>query len=167
MLLFIIFFPNLITPISHRITPRHQPKDEELFVKHMHLNNWPDYGVPKDPRSMLRTMDFIRDFNRGDDKRPLLVHCSAGIGRTGIILAVAIGTEEIVNKGKTDLTSIVTRMRKDRGGMLQTFEQYEFAYKYVSKGGLKCHVREGRIVGKKRKGGVEGDKERAREIDRE
>lgn len=104
-------------------------QEEEHFLRHMLLNNWPDYGVPKDPRTMLRTMDFIRDFMRRDAEHPMVVHCSAGIGRTGIILGVHIGIELLRRRGKADLNEIVKQMREDRGGMIQTFEQYEFAYK--------------------------------------
>lgn len=78
---------------------------------------------------MLRITDFIRDYMRRDAGHPMIVHCSAGIGRTGMILSVVIGIDLMLRQGKADLTEIVKNMRKDRGGMMQTFEQYEFAYK--------------------------------------
>lgn len=109
---------------------RLQWHDQEKFVRHMHLNNWPDYGVPKSTRSLLHCIDVIRDvLSRAPSTNPMVVHCSAGIGRTGIILSVLIGIKSFLKLGQLHMPAILRSLRCDRGGMVQTFEQYEFAYK--------------------------------------
>ena len=62
----------------------------------------------------------------------VLVHCSAGIGRTGCFLALAIGIKQLDSENMVDIVQIVCRLRKDRGGMRQTLEQYEFIYQVLA-----------------------------------
>ncbi|XP_071624574.1 tyrosine-protein phosphatase non-receptor type 7 isoform X2 [Heliangelus exortis] len=59
---------------------------------------------------------------------PVIVHCSAGIGRTGCFIATRIGCQELKDKGEVDILGIVCRLRMDRGGMIQTSEQYQFLH---------------------------------------
>ncbi|EGD77790.1 STE/STE20 protein kinase [Salpingoeca rosetta] len=109
---------------------RLQWNNTEKFVRHMHLHHWPDYGVPKSTRSLVTCVDVIRDImNRAEDDKPLVVHCSAGIGRTGIVLSVLMGVEVLLARQRLHMPAIVQSLRCDRGGMMQTFEQYEFSFK--------------------------------------
>ncbi|CAH8587894.1 unnamed protein product [Schistosoma rodhaini] len=59
---------------------------------------------------------------------PIIVHCSAGLGRTGCFIALCIGCEQLEKEGIVDVLKIVSRMRLDRGGMVQSNEQYEFIH---------------------------------------
>ncbi|VDQ00718.1 unnamed protein product [Trichobilharzia regenti] len=59
---------------------------------------------------------------------PIVVHCSAGLGRTGCFIALCIGCEQLKKEGQVDVLKIVSRMRLDRGGMVQSNEQYEFIH---------------------------------------
>ncbi|CAH8549087.1 unnamed protein product [Schistosoma mattheei] len=59
---------------------------------------------------------------------PIIVHCSAGLGRTGCFIALCIGCEQLEKEGMVDVLKIVSRMRLDRGGMVQSNEQYEFIH---------------------------------------
>ena len=102
--------------------------NEEHFVKHMKLKAWPDYGVPQSTRAVLRCLEVARDI-KARHTAPVVVHCSAGVGRTGIIIGVDVGMDLMLAGRRADLSKIVQNMRLDRGGMLQTFEQYEFAFK--------------------------------------
>ncbi|KAI1230882.1 hypothetical protein IHE44_0008314 [Lamprotornis superbus] len=54
--------------------------------------------------------------------------CSAGIGRTGSFIATRIGCQQLQDKGEVDILGIVCRLRIDRGGMIQTSEQYQFLH---------------------------------------
>lgn len=63
-----------------------------------------------------------------DPAGPLVVHCSAGLGRTGCFIALCIGCAQLRNEGMVDVLRIVSRLRLDRGGMVQTNEQYEFIH---------------------------------------
>ncbi|CAL8068630.1 unnamed protein product [Calicophoron daubneyi] len=63
-----------------------------------------------------------------DEGGPIIVHCSAGLGRTGCFIALCIGCEQLQAEGCVDVLRIVSRLRLDRGGMVQTHEQYEFIH---------------------------------------
>ncbi|VDD80288.1 unnamed protein product [Mesocestoides corti] len=65
---------------------------------------------------------------KSSPSRPIVVHCSAGVGRTGCFIALCIGCEQICNEGKVDVLGIVSRLRLDRGGMVENSEQYTFLH---------------------------------------
>ena len=54
---------------------------------------------------------------------------SAGIGRTGVFIGADIGMQQLEEEGQVDLLKIVSTMRQDRGGMVQTRDQYAFLHK--------------------------------------
>lgn len=56
------------------------------------------------------------------------VCCSAGIGRTGVFIGAEIGMQQLDEKGEVDILKIVSTLRQDRGGMVQTKDQYLFLY---------------------------------------
>ena len=58
----------------------------------------------------------------------LLSFCSAGIGRTGVFIGAEIGMQQLDEKGEVDILKIVSTLRQDRGGMVQTKDQYLFLY---------------------------------------
>ena len=60
---------------------------------------------------------------------PAVVHCSSGIGRTGVLLACDIGLQAFLQGNpKVDVLRIVSTLRQDRAGMIQTREQYRFIH---------------------------------------
>ncbi|KAL1123131.1 hypothetical protein AAG570_002219, partial [Ranatra chinensis] len=63
---------------------------------------------------------------------PVVVHCSAGIGRTGCFIAICIGVNQLLGENCVDILGIVCKMRNDRGGMVQTAEQYEFIHRALA-----------------------------------
>ncbi len=69
---------------------------------------------------------------------PVVVHCSAGVGRTGCFLAIYNGILQLLSEGSVDILGIVAKMRMERGGLVQTAEQYEFIYRYYISFHLKC-----------------------------
>lgn len=62
---------------------------------------------------------------------PAIVHCSAGIGRTGCLIAILNGIKQLANESKVDVLGIVCNMRLNRGGMVQNSEQYELIHKVL------------------------------------
>ena len=62
---------------------------------------------------------------------PLLVHCSAGVGRSGAFCTLDICVDELSDKNRVNLQGIVRRMRRERAYSVQTDEQYEFCYRTV------------------------------------
>lgn len=64
-------------------------------------------------------------------KLPLIVHCSAGIGRTGCFLAILNGIQQLRNNNNVDVLAILCSLRLNRGGMVQTAEQYELIHRVL------------------------------------
>lgn len=65
-------------------------------------------------------------------KLPVIVHCSAGIGRTGCFLAILNGIQQLRNNKTVDVLAILCSLRLNRGGMVQTAEQYELIHRVLS-----------------------------------
>ncbi|XP_008255008.3 receptor-type tyrosine-protein phosphatase R isoform X1 [Oryctolagus cuniculus] len=98
-------------------------------VKHYWYTSWPDHKTPDSAQPLLQLMlDVEEDRLASDGRGPVVVHCSAGIGRTGCFIATSIGCQQLKKEGVVDALSIVCQLRVDRGGMVQTSEQYEFVH---------------------------------------
>jgi protein tyrosine phosphatase len=104
-----------------------------LLVTHIQYVAWPDHYVPdvKSFYSLYKIFDEEREEKKNNSKEcyspPLpVVHCSAGVGRTGTFCAIDIAT----NTGKS-LDSIIKDMRKQRCHMVQTFDQFIFCHSYM------------------------------------
>lgn len=98
-------------------------------VKHYWYTSWPDHKTPDSAQPLLQLMlDVEEDRLASVGRGPVVVHCSAGIGRTGCFIATSIGCQQLKEEGVVDALSIVCQLRVDRGGMVQTSEQYEFVH---------------------------------------
>ncbi|KPI96354.1 Receptor-type tyrosine-protein phosphatase R [Papilio xuthus] len=71
------------------------------------------------------------DLSLENKSPPTIVHCSAGIGRTGCLIAILNGIKQLTNEQKVDVLGIVCNMRLNRGGMVQNSEQYELIHKVL------------------------------------
>ncbi|XP_007503106.1 receptor-type tyrosine-protein phosphatase R isoform X1 [Monodelphis domestica] len=102
-------------------------------VKHYWYTSWPDHKTPDSAQPLLQLMlDVEEDRIASSGRGPIIVHCSAGIGRTGCFIATSIGCRQLKEEGVVDALSIVCQLRVDRGGMVQTSEQYEFVHHALS-----------------------------------
>ncbi|KAI6645950.1 Mucin-like protein [Oopsacas minuta] len=109
---------------------RHRGIDEVHEVSHYWYRKWPEYGVPDNPNSLVTLLLETRTEPR-TSSHPVLVHCASGTGRTGVVLAVDIGMHELEEKRSVDILRNVSLLRQDRGGLIQTREQYHFLYKTI------------------------------------
>jgi protein tyrosine phosphatase len=116
----------IVTTLKLRKTT--QP-NEIRTVYHAHYLKWPDHGVPADTKDALLFLDAVDNYRkRTTTKAPTLLHCSAGIGRTGTFCAIDIGIQQYHNQNMIDMPSTVVKMRTERAGSVQTENQYLFAY---------------------------------------
>ncbi|XP_033739082.1 receptor-type tyrosine-protein phosphatase S-like [Pecten maximus] len=97
-----------------------------------HFTRWPDHGVPE-PFELLQFYKRVKS-GHTDLKGPLIVHCSAGIGRTGSYIAMDALLLEGVSSREIDVFAYVEKMRKDRMNMIQTAKQYEMLHFIVLEG---------------------------------
>ncbi|RZF35702.1 hypothetical protein LSTR_LSTR009570 [Laodelphax striatellus] len=97
--------------------------DQQRVIRHLHFTTWPDFGVPSPPQTLVR---FVRAFRErvGPDQRPIVVHCSAGVGRSGTFIALDRILQQINHSDHVDIFGIVYAMRKERVWMVQTEQQY-------------------------------------------
>ncbi|KAF4372703.1 hypothetical protein CsatB_006585 [Cannabis sativa] len=97
-------------------------------VLHIQYPEWPDHGVPEDTTA-VREM-FKRVHQIPPSIGPIVVHCSAGIGRTGAYCAIHNTVQRILtgDMSALDLAKTVTTFRSQRIGMVQTLEQFHFCY---------------------------------------
>lgn len=106
-------------------------------VIQFHYTAWPDFGVPKNPNTFLK---FLHALQKGGNlerqTNPPVVHCSAGIGRSGTFCLVDSCLLMMRNEGpdKVDFKQVLTEMRKFRMGLIQTPEQLRFSYLAILKG---------------------------------
>ncbi|XP_075396644.1 tyrosine-protein phosphatase non-receptor type 7 isoform X1 [Tenrec ecaudatus] len=110
-----------------QLTIQHQ--EERRPVKHILFSAWPDHQTPESAGPLLRLVAEVEESSEtAASGGPIVVHCSAGIGRTGCFIATRIGCQQLKARGEVDLLGIVCQLRLDRGGMIQTAEQYQFLH---------------------------------------
>lgn len=105
---------------------------EEMMVTQLQYTAWPDHDVPKSAEPLIEMNKTLSSL-QGSKKQQVLVHCSAGCGRTGTICAVDYAWT-LLKMQKTDNFSvfdIVANLRRQRMAMVQTKEQYALVYKAV------------------------------------
>ncbi|UJR34076.1 hypothetical protein I4U23_021486 [Adineta vaga] len=105
---------------------------DALIVKQYHFLSWPDHGCLSLSTPLL---DFRQRF-RADYKssNPILVHCSAGVGRSGTFIALDALLEQAEHQDTLDILEFTHRMRQNRVYMIQTVEQYVFLYRTIIEG---------------------------------
>ncbi|XP_076862510.1 receptor-type tyrosine-protein phosphatase O isoform X3 [Brachyhypopomus gauderio] len=106
--------------------------DETQDVLHFNYTSWPDHGVPtvNAIESILQFVQIVRQqVNR--TKGPVVVHCSAGVGRTGTFIALDRLMQHIREHEYVDILGMVSDMRSHRLSMVQTEEQYVFIHQCV------------------------------------
>ncbi|CAG0893514.1 unnamed protein product [Cyprideis torosa] len=99
-------------------------KEEKSIIQIM-FKTWPDHGVPESPKDFLNMVYHMRKI-KGMNANPVIVHCSAGIGRTGVLILMDVALSMIDAKIPVYPVEIVETMREQRALLVQTSIQFRF-----------------------------------------
>ncbi|KAL4216294.1 Protein tyrosine phosphatase [Mactra antiquata] len=104
--------------------------NERRTVNQLHYTAWPDKSIPKNVTSLVEFRQRVKSTHTLS-QGPVVVHCSAGIGRTGTYIAIDLLTEEGLTEGSVDVFGCIRNMREQRVNMVQTSDQYEYVHRAI------------------------------------
>ncbi|XP_020849995.1 receptor-type tyrosine-protein phosphatase O isoform X2 [Phascolarctos cinereus] len=106
--------------------------DEMQDVMHFNYTAWPDHGVPTTnaAESIMQFVQMVRQHST-KSRGPMIIHCSAGVGRTGTFIALDRLLQHVCDHEYVDILGLVSDMRSYRMSMVQTEEQYIFIHQCV------------------------------------
>ncbi|XP_066915197.1 receptor-type tyrosine-protein phosphatase S-like isoform X5 [Clytia hemisphaerica] len=99
------------------------------MVKQFQYTTWPDSGSPESGVGIIDLIGQVQKWNSSHHNGIITVHCSAGVGRTGVFIALTNLIERVKTEGVVDVYQTVKKMRQQRTAMVQTRDQYEFCYR--------------------------------------
>jgi len=114
--------------------------NQERIVTQLQFLAWPDHGVLDSPQTFLMLADHANELNKPFG--PILIHCSAGVGRTGTFVVISNVLEKLAEDAALyphdelyiDVPSALLQLRKERSYSIQTAEQYVFVYRTIQEG---------------------------------
>ncbi|PRP85959.1 receptor-type tyrosine-protein phosphatase F-like [Planoprotostelium fungivorum] len=126
--------------ITRKYTLTHKPTSAKRTVVHYQYLGWPDHGVPENTAGIRGLIQSIEEqIAESHSTGPILVHCSAGIGRTGTFMTIHIHIQQLRKHMQSspdqpfqfEIYNTVKELRKQRTGMVQQPEQYRFCYEAI------------------------------------
>ncbi|XP_046885181.1 receptor-type tyrosine-protein phosphatase epsilon-like [Hypomesus transpacificus] len=109
----------------------YRPEKQSRHVRHFHFHGWPEIGIPVEGKGMIDIVAAVQRQQQQSGNHPIIVHCSAGAGRTGTFIALSNILERVKAEGLLDVFQSVKSLRMQRPHMVQTVEQYDFCYRVV------------------------------------
>lgn len=132
--------------VHRTLSLRNSKTNQRRTVAHLSFEAWPDHGVPTSPAGILlvlKTLATQRELSQKEGVTgPIVVHCSAGIGRTGVLCVLDMCLQRLRELGSLDVQAAALHMRRQRPGAVQTLLQYLFIYD-----ALALHVAGTQVVG--------------------
>uniref|UniRef100_A0A7N5JCG9 Tyrosine-protein phosphatase non-receptor type n=1 Tax=Ailuropoda melanoleuca TaxID=9646 RepID=A0A7N5JCG9_AILME len=118
---------------------KHLLTGQERTVWHLQYTDWPEHGCPEDLKGFLSYLEEIQSVRRHTNSTsepkspnpPLLVHCSAGVGRTGVVILSEIMIACLEHNEVLDVPRVLGMLRQQRMAMVQTLCQYTFVYRVL------------------------------------
>ncbi|XP_020951682.1 tyrosine-protein phosphatase non-receptor type 2 isoform X4 [Sus scrofa] len=108
---------------------------ETRTISHFHYTTWPDFGVPESPASFLNFLFKVRESGSLDPEHgPAVIHCSAGIGRSGTFSLVDTCLVLMEKGDDINIKQLLLNMRQYRMGLIQTPDQLRFSYMTIIEG---------------------------------
>uniref|UniRef100_A0A8C3PH51 Receptor-type tyrosine-protein phosphatase eta n=1 Tax=Calidris pygmaea TaxID=425635 RepID=A0A8C3PH51_9CHAR len=100
---------------------------ESHTVRQFHFTSWPDHGVPETTDLLINFRHLVHEYSSQNPiDSPTLVHCSAGVGRTGTFIAIDRLIQQIEMENTVDVYGVIYDLRMHRPLMVQTEDQYVF-----------------------------------------
>ncbi|XP_022081283.1 tyrosine-protein phosphatase non-receptor type 21-like [Acanthaster planci] len=120
--------------ITSGLTVRHVPSGEQRTVWHLQYTDWPNQGCPDDVHGYLAFVEEFQSVCRhansiSDKPSPPLVHCSAGVGRSGVLILTDLMLNSLEHNEEINVPRMLERLRNQRMLMVQTVGQYIFVYR--------------------------------------
>ncbi|NWU72635.1 PTN14 phosphatase, partial [Pterocles burchelli] len=119
---------------------KHLLSGQERTVWHLQYTDWPDHGCPEEVQGFLSYLEEIQSVRRHTNSvldssnncnPPIVVHCSAGVGRTGVVILTELMTGCLEHNEKVDVPVMLRLLREQRMFMIQTIAQYKFVYRVL------------------------------------
>ncbi|XP_028633144.1 tyrosine-protein phosphatase non-receptor type 21 [Grammomys surdaster] len=118
---------------------KHLLTGQERTVWHLQYTDWPEHGCPEDLKGFLSYLEEIQSVRRHTNSTsepkspnpPLLVHCSAGVGRTGVVILSEIMVACLEHNEVLDIPRVLDMLRQQRMMLVQTLNQYTFVYRVL------------------------------------
>ncbi|XP_054246540.1 receptor-type tyrosine-protein phosphatase eta, partial [Indicator indicator] len=126
----------IVTMVSEVVLPEWTIRDftvekantpESHTVRQFHFTSWPDHGVPETTDLLINFRHLVHEYSSQNPiDSPTLVHCSAGVGRTGTFIAIDRLIQQMEMESTVDVYGVVYDLRMHRPLMVQTEDQYVF-----------------------------------------
>ncbi|XP_056105800.1 receptor-type tyrosine-protein phosphatase H-like isoform X2 [Rhinichthys klamathensis goyatoka] len=111
---------------------KNKSTSETRTVKHFHFTAWPDHGVPFGTEELIKFRGRVRQhIGNSYSAGPTVVHCSAGVGRTGTLIALDVLLQQLDREKTVGIAAFVQQMRLCRPLMVQTESQYVFLHQCI------------------------------------
>ncbi|KAJ8410232.1 hypothetical protein AAFF_G00202130 [Aldrovandia affinis] len=119
---------------------KHLLSGQERTVWHLQYTDWPDHGCPEYVQGFLSYLEEIQSVRRHTNSMldtskslnpPIVVHCSAGVGRTGVVILTELMISCLEHNERVDVPVMLSRLRQQRMLMVQTILQYKFVYQVL------------------------------------
>ncbi|KPP76822.1 receptor-type tyrosine-protein phosphatase epsilon-like, partial [Scleropages formosus] len=99
---------------------KYEPEQETRLIRHFHFHGWPEIGIPTEGKGMIDLIAAVQKQQQQSGNHPIVVHCSAGAGRTGTFIALSNILERVKAEGLLDVFQTVKSLRMQRPHMVQT-----------------------------------------------
>ena len=129
--------------VAKKITVTKLEDKKQRTFEHLQFKEWPDHSTPNIHNYVMifeNLFKFVDDARENNKKNPILVHCSAGIGRTGVFLTLYALCNEIQKQIRSDdgsdliifnVFNFVRKLKEMRMYSVENINQYNFIYKFL------------------------------------